>query len=72
MGLIRDLQEMRKELETKDKEIERLNIEKEQLNSRIWETKDMIRILETNCDISDYHAQKLIQILNNFEGVNKE
>lgn len=25
MGLIRDLQEMRKELETKDKEIERLN-----------------------------------------------
>ena len=45
-------------------EIACLKIEIERLHSIIKEVREEIRILETNCDIADYQAQKLFQILD--------
>ena len=41
-----------------------LKQEIERLENIIKEVREEIRILETNCDISSYQAQKLIQILD--------
>lgn len=41
----------------------------EKLENIIKEVREEVRILESNCDISNYHAQKLYQTLDK-EGVN--
>lgn len=41
-----------------------LYAENKKLRSIIKEVREEIRILETNCDIVDYQAQKLFQILD--------
>ena len=51
---------MDKRLDEREQEIERLN-------NIIKEVREEIRILESNCDISDYQAQKLYQILDKGE-----
>ncbi len=43
------------------------NKEIERLNNIIKEVREEIRILESNCDISNYQAQKLFQILDKGE-----
>ena len=40
-----------------------------ELENIIKEIREEVRILESNCDISKYHAQKLYQTLDK-EGVN--
>lgn len=49
------------------KDIDRAGKEIERLNNIIKEVREEIRILESNCDISDYQAQKLYQILDKGE-----
>jgi hypothetical protein len=44
-----------------------LKHENEWLHHIIKEVREEIRILETNCDIVDYQAQKLYQILDKGE-----
>lgn len=41
-----------------------LLLELKRLQSIIKEVREEIRILETNCDIANYQAQKLFQILD--------
>ena len=57
---MRSIKEMDKRLDEREQEIERLN-------NIIKEVREEIRILETNCDIVDYQAQKLYQILDKGE-----
>ena len=59
----------------KTTEIHRDNLERvmaytRQLENIIKEVREEIRILESNCDISDYQAQKLFKLIdkeNNYE-----
>ena len=50
-----------------EKEIEKLKSQLQQKETIIKEVREEIRILETNCDIVDYQAQKLYQILDKGE-----
>ena len=66
-----DYFDMKDNFEVAREEIDKLNYmivkreEKiERLNNIIKEVREEIRILETNCDIADYQAQKLFQILD--------
>ena len=49
--------------------LKELDIDREnkKLHSIIKEVREEIRILETNCDIAEYQAQKLFQILDKVE-----
>ena len=47
-----------------------LEKENKKLKSIIKEVREEIRMLESNCDISDYQAQKLYQLLD--KGRDKE
>ena len=73
MGLIRDLQEMRKELETKDKEIERLNKcidEALEIIIKDWNDKCTIPI-HSVCDTGGDIRIKLYYQLS-LKGIDKE
>lgn len=45
-------------------EYEQQKEENQRLNNIIKEVREEIRMLESNCDISNYQAQKLFQILD--------
>lgn len=73
MGLIRDLQEMRKELEAKDKEIERLNKcidEALEIIIKDWNDKCTIPIHSVVDTGGDIRIKLYYQLF--FKGVDKE
>ena len=65
-GLDYKLTDFYNELAEENKQLKSQLQQKENI---IKEVREEVRILESNCDISNYHAQKLYQTLDK-EGVN--
>ena len=63
-GLLEEIERLKKANKKLQRIANKNEVENFVLRGRLQEIREEIRMLESNCDIADYQAQKLFQILD--------